>query len=54
MKGKNAVITGGARGIGEAIATTMAKMGANIILWDVLEDQAKASVANDLAMETSI
>ena len=43
MRGKNAVITGGARGIGEAIATTLATMGANIILWDVLEDQAKAT-----------
>ena len=43
MKGRNAVITGGARGIGEAIAATMAKMGANIIIWDVLEEQAKAT-----------
>ncbi len=45
MKGKNAVITGGARGIGEAIAEILAKMGANIIIWDVLEDQAKATAA---------
>ncbi len=43
MRGKNAVITGGARGIGEAIAAVMAKMGANIVIWDVLEDQAKAT-----------
>ncbi len=43
MKGRNAVITGGARGIGEAIAVILAKMGANIIVWDVLEDQAKAT-----------
>ena len=43
MRGKNAVVTGGARGIGEAIARVMAKMGANIIIWDVLEDQAKAT-----------
>ena len=43
MKGKNAVITGGARGIGEAIAVILAKMGANIIIWDVLADQAKAT-----------
>ena len=45
MKGKNAVITGGARGIGEAIAVTMARMGANIIIWDVLEEQANATAA---------
>ncbi len=45
MKGKNAVITGGARGIGEAIAVTMARMGANIVIWDVLEEQANATAA---------
>ncbi len=43
MKGKTAIITGGARGIGEAIATVFARMGANIVIWDVLEDQAKAT-----------
>ncbi|MDR1519133.1 MAG: 3-oxoacyl-[acyl-carrier-protein] reductase [Planctomycetota bacterium] len=43
MQGKNAVITGGARGIGESIARLLAKMGANIVIWDVLEDQAKAT-----------
>ncbi len=45
MRGETAVITGGARGIGEAIATVMAVMGANIVIWDVLEDQAKATAA---------
>ncbi len=45
MRGETAVITGGARGIGEAIAATMAKMGANIVIWDVLEDQARATAA---------
>ena len=53
MRGKNAVITGGARGIGEAIATVMAKMGANIIIWDVLEEQAKAT-ADKLAKEHGV
>ncbi|MDR0361182.1 MAG: 3-oxoacyl-[acyl-carrier-protein] reductase [Planctomycetota bacterium] len=43
MRGKTAVITGGARGIGESIAKLLAKMGANIIIWDVLEDQARAT-----------
>ena len=43
MKGRNAVVTGGARGIGEAIGAALARMGANIIIWDVLEDQAKAT-----------
>ncbi len=53
MKGKTAVITGGARGIGEAIAKVMAKMGANIVIWDVLEDQAKIT-ADNLAKEFGI
>lgn len=53
MRGKNAVITGGARGIGEAIASIMAKMGANIIIWDVLEEQAKAT-ADKLAKEHGV
>lgn len=53
MRGRNAVITGGARGIGEAIAKALAKMGANIIIWDVLEDQAKAT-ADALAKEFGV
>ena len=56
MRGKNAVVTGGARGIGEAIARVMAKMGANIIIWDVLEDQAKAtaeSIAKDCGVKAA-
>ncbi len=53
MRGKNAVITGGARGIGEAIATVLAKMGANILIWDVLEEQAKET-ADKLAKEHGV
>ncbi len=56
MKGKNAVITGGARGIGEAIGKVMARMGANIIIWDVLEEQAKATAekfAKEYGIKTS-
>ncbi|MDR3077840.1 MAG: 3-oxoacyl-[acyl-carrier-protein] reductase [Planctomycetota bacterium] len=43
MRGRIAVVTGGARGIGEAIARALAKMGADIVIWDVLEDQAKTT-----------
>lgn len=53
MRGRNAIITGGARGIGEAIARILARMGANVILWDVLEDQAKAT-AETLAREFGV
>jgi 3-oxoacyl-[acyl-carrier protein] reductase len=35
MKGKNALITGAARGLGKAIAIGLAKRGADIIINDV-------------------
>ena len=43
MNGRVAVITGGARGIGHAIATRMAASGAKIALWDM--DQAALAAA---------
>jgi len=45
MKGKTAVITGGARGIGEAIARRLAASGVNLVLWDVAADGAAATAA---------
>jgi 3-oxoacyl-[acyl-carrier protein] reductase len=39
LKGKVAIITGGARGIGKAIALKFAYEGASIVLVDVLEDE---------------
>ncbi len=53
MQGKNAIVTGGARGIGESIAVVLARMGANVIIWDVLEDQAKAT-ADRIAKEHKV
>jgi 3-oxoacyl-[acyl-carrier protein] reductase len=43
FSGKAAIITGGARGIGLAIAKTLAGGGADIAIWDVIEEGAKAS-----------
>jgi 3-oxoacyl-[acyl-carrier protein] reductase len=41
MKGQTAVITGGGRGIGKAIAETLARRGVNIVVVDVNLDIAK-------------
>lgn len=46
IEGKVAIITGGSRGIGYAIAEKYAKEGANIFIADILEDVAKEAVEN--------
>lgn len=38
LSGKTAFITGGARGIGQAVAIAMAEAGANVAVYDVLTD----------------
>ncbi len=43
FSGKAAIVTGGARGIGLAVAKTLAGGGADIAIWDVLEEGAKES-----------
>lgn len=40
LKGQVAIITGGARGIGEAVCTLFCNAGATVILWDIIEDGA--------------
>ena len=46
LKGKGAVVTGGAAGIGLAIATRLAEAGAAVLLADLDEAAAKASAAD--------
>lgn len=41
LKGKNAIVTGGAKGIGLGIAERFAKEGVNVFVADILEDEAK-------------
>jgi len=45
LQGKVAVITGGARGIGYAVAERFLDSGASVVLWDVLADKLSESKA---------
>lgn len=44
LKGKTAVVTGGTRGIGKAIARTFVSEGASVIIVGTSEERAKATV----------
>ena len=45
LKGKNAIVTGGTRGIGRVIAIELAKAGANVVISGRNEDTLKTVVA---------
>ena len=50
LKGKNALITGGAQGIGKSIAMGMAKEGANVAISDVNIESAESTAAEVKAL----
>ncbi len=57
LKGKNGIVTGGARGIGFAIATRLLQSGARVCLWDrdadaLLDAQQKLSALGTVATQT--
>ncbi len=61
LKGRVAAITGGARGIGYAIAARFVQSGAKVALWDVADAEACAGklqgaigVAGDVTQEKSV
>lgn len=51
LDGRVALVTGGARGLGEASAQTMAQLGATVVLAD-MDTEAVAATAERLASET--
>ena len=57
LAGNVAVITGGAQGIGLAVARRLAASGARIALWDLSQptlDQAKADLPDALLVQTDV
>jgi 3-oxoacyl-[acyl-carrier protein] reductase len=48
VSGKNAIVTGSARGIGKAIALKLAEEGANVVIVDVIDDIA-AQTAKEIS-----
>jgi 3-oxoacyl-[acyl-carrier protein] reductase len=48
LKGKTAVVTGGYRGIGKAIAMKLASMGANVVINDIGAPETAVDTVNEL------
>jgi NAD(P)-dependent dehydrogenase (short-subunit alcohol dehydrogenase family) len=53
LSGKTAFITGGARGIGLAVAEEMAKAGANIVIYDIATEQIP-NIGYNLSTESDL
>ena len=53
LKGKTAVITGSGRGIGKSMALAMAKADADIVIWDIIKENAESAAA-EIASETGV
>jgi len=57
LKGRVAVVTGGAQGIGYAVAQRMLESGATVVLWDINEAQlakARASLSARGKVDTAV
>jgi len=53
LKGKTALVTGSGRGIGKAIATMLARAGADVVISDIMEENA-AATAKEIAEKTGV
>lgn len=51
LEGKTVIVTGGAQGIGKVVATRLAEVGADVVIFDLQEEKAKA-VAGEIAEST--
>ena len=51
LKGRRAVVTGGAQGIGLAVARRFAASGAQVVIWDINGDAAAAAAAEAGAVD---
>lgn len=51
LEGKTAIVTGGAQGIGKAVACAMAEVGADIVIFDLQEEKAQKA-AKELQEKT--
>jgi NAD(P)-dependent dehydrogenase (short-subunit alcohol dehydrogenase family) len=54
LKGRNAVVTGGARGIGSAICNRLAEAGANVFIGDLNTSEAEETVARIIMHGTKV
>ncbi|MFI3325662.1 MAG: 3-oxoacyl-[acyl-carrier-protein] reductase [Clostridia bacterium] len=53
LTNKNAIVTGGSRGIGKVIALTLAKQGANIAVLDMNENEETMAEIAELGVKTA-